>query len=97
MNYEKIKTLAYNLHIIKTNKFKSIKIKINFKTKNTKEDITYRNMLVNLLMESTKKYPTARLIEIESENLYNVGFSSGTSVSGNYHIMSYTCTFLCTG
>lgn len=94
MNYEKIKTIAYNLHIIKTDKFKSIKIKVNFKKKITKEDITYRNLLVNLLMESTKKYPTARLIEIESENLYNVGFGSGSNVSGNYHIMSFECNFL---
>lgn len=94
MNYEKIKTIAYNLHIIKTDKFKSIKIKINLKRKITKEDITYRNLLVNLLMESTKKYPTSRLIEIESENLYNVGFGSGTNVSGNYHIMSFECNFL---
>lgn len=94
MNYEKIKTIAYNVHIINTNKFKTIKIKISFKRKITKEDITYRNMLVNLLMESTKKYPTARLIEIESENLYNVGFHSSTSSSGNYHIMNFECTFL---
>lgn len=94
MNYEKIKTIAYNLHIIKTDKFKSIKIKINLKRKITKEDITYRNLLVNLLMESTKKSPTSRLIEIESENLYNVGFGSGTNVSGNYHIMSFECNFL---
>lgn len=94
MNYEKIKTIAYNMHIINTNKFKTIKIKISFKRKITKEDITYRNMLVNLLMESTKKYPTARLIEIESENLYNVGFHSSTSSSGNYHIMNFECTFL---
>jgi len=94
MNYEKIKTIAYNLHIIKTDKFKTIKIKVNLKRKITKEDITYRNLLVNLLMESTKKYPTARLIEIESENLYNVGIGSGTSSSGNYHIMSFECNFL---
>lgn len=94
MTYEKIKTIAYNMHIINTNKFKTIKIKISFKRKITKEDITYRNMLVNLLMESTKKYPTARLIEIESENLYNVGFHSSTSSSGNYHIMNFECTFL---
>ena len=94
MNYEKIKTIAYNMHIIKTDKFKTIKIKISFKRKITKEDITYRNMLVNLLMESTKKYPTARLIEIESENLYNVGFGSGTSYSGNYHIMNFELNFL---
>lgn len=94
MNYEKISTIAYNLHVIKTDKFKTIKIKINFKRKITKEDIVYRNMLVNLLMESTKNYPNARLIEIESENLYNVGFSSGTSSSGSYHIISFNCTFL---
>ena len=72
MNYERIKTIAYNMHIINTNKFKTIKIKISFKRKITKEDITYRNMLVNLLMESTKKYPTARLIEIESENIRGI-------------------------
>ena len=94
MTYEKIKNIAYNMHIINTDKFKTFKIKISFKRKVTKEDITYRNMLVNLLMESTKKYPTARLIEIESENLYNVGFHSSTSSSGNYHIMNFECTFL---
>jgi len=94
MNYEKIETLAYNLHLIKTDKFKPIKLKINFKRKINKEEIVYRNMLVNLLMESTKNYPNARLIEIESENLYNVGFSSRSTNSGNYHIISFELTFL---
>ncbi|MBE6144917.1 MAG: insulinase family protein [Firmicutes bacterium] len=94
MNYEKVNTIAYNLHLIKTNKFKNIKIKINFKRKMVKEEIVYRNMLVNLLMESTKNYPNARLIEIASEDMYNVGFGSNSSSSGNFHIMSFECNFL---
>ncbi len=94
MNYEKINTIAYNLHLIKTSKFKTIKIKINFKRIIKKEEIVYRNMLINLLIESTKKYPNARLIEIESQNLYNVGFGSGTTKSGNYHIISFDLSFL---
>lgn len=94
MIYEKMSNIAYNTHIIKTNKFKTITIKINFKRKIQKEEIVYRNMLVNLLTESTKKYHNARLIEIESEKLYNASFGANTSSSGNYHIISFNCTFL---
>lgn len=94
MDYEKTKTIAYNLHIIKTDKFKTIKIKVNFKRKVKKEDITYRNMLINTLMESTKKYPSARLLEIESENLYGIGFGANSNSSGNYNIISFDATFL---
>lgn len=94
MKYEKISNIAYNLHLIKTDKFKTITVRVNFKRKITKEEIVYRNMLVNLLLESTKNYPTARLIEIESENLYNTSFGSSTSSSGNYSIVSFKTTFL---
>lgn len=94
MKYEKISNIAYNLHLIKTDKFKTITVRVNFKRKIAKEEIVYRNMLVNLLLESTQKYPTARLIEIESENLYNTSFGSGTSSSGNYSVVSFKTTFL---
>ena len=46
---------AYNLHIINTDKFKTISIKINFKKKLVKEDITYRNLLGKILLSSTAK------------------------------------------
>ena len=52
MNYKKIEGIAYNLHLIKTNKFKKNMIKINFKNKIIKEDIVKRRMIPNILVES---------------------------------------------
>ena len=60
MKYKKISTYSYNLHIIKTNKFKTVTVQVNFKRKLVKEEITYRNMIVNMLCESTSIYPTKR-------------------------------------
>ena len=49
MKYRKIKTQAYNLHIIKTKKFKTVTVEVCFKTKLDKVGITYRNLLNNNL------------------------------------------------
>ena len=94
MEYKKIKEPAYNIHFIKTDKFKKIRIKINFKEELKKENIVIRNMLSLILLESSKKYPTKRLLDIECEELYNAGISSNTSISGNYHILSFQEVFL---
>ena len=64
MNYVKLEEKNYNLHVVETDKFKTIMVKINFKRKLKKDEISMRNMLVNILFESTKKYPTKRLMEI---------------------------------
>ena len=94
MKYQKIEKNNYNLHIIKTNKFKSINLSINFKRKIKKDEITIRNFLNDLLINSSKKYPTSRDIEIETEELYDLGISSSPYKSGNYHIISFKETFL---
>ena len=94
MEYTKRETKAYNLHFIKTDKFKKIKIKINFKELIEKDKIVYRNMLSLILLEATKNYNTRRLLDIECENLYNIRVGGGTSISGNYQILSFNTTFL---
>ena len=94
MKYKKIKKEHYNLHIINTDKFKTITVRINFKRKINKEEITIRNLLNDILINTSKKYPTSRDIEIETENLYSLGISSTPYKSGNYHIMSFKESFL---
>ncbi|MDD2391317.1 MAG: pitrilysin family protein [Bacilli bacterium] len=94
MNYRKDNTLAYNVHFVKTDRFKNVGIRINFKQKLTKEEITKRNLLVNILFESTKNYPTRRLVDIRREELYDVGFGVNTTMSGKYNIMSFNAFFL---
>ena len=94
MKYKKISTYSYNLHIIKTDKFKTITVQVNFKRKLKKEEITYRNMIVNMLCESTSLYPSKRLMTIATENLYDLYYRGMNYLSGRYNVMNFTATFL---
>ena len=94
MNYSKYTTNAYNLHLIKTDKFKTVMLRINFKKKIEKEDITYRNLLSKVLFQSNKNYSSKRELEILTEELYNISISSRNSISGNYMVTSFDTVFL---
>ena len=52
MKYKKIDVGPYNIHLINTNKFKTVTIKINFKRKVKKSEITKRSLLSRKLLES---------------------------------------------
>jgi len=94
VNYKKIENGAYNIHLINTDKFKTISVRINFKRKTKKEEITKRNLLTRVLLESNEFYKTSRLIEIETEKLYGLMLRSSSTISGNYSIMSFESSFL---
>lgn len=94
MRYKKIKSYSYNIHMIKTDKFKTVTVQVNFKRKLKKEEITYRNMIVNTLCESTNLYPTKRLMTIATEDLYNLYYRGMNYISGKYNIMTFSVTFL---
>lgn len=94
MDYKKIEHKNYNLHIINTDKFKTVNVKINLKRKIKKDEITIRTLLNDLLINTSNKYKTSRDIVIETEELYDLGISSSPHKSGNYHIISFKETFL---
>ena len=88
MKYERIDMGSYHIHFISTNKFKTTTISINFREKIKKEDITIRRFLFQILTNTTKKYNTERLFEIELENLYSLSLYHSNLKFGNY-INSY--------
>ena len=94
MKYKKIEFGSYNLHLINTDKFKTITVKINFKRKIKKSEITKRSLLARVLLESSKNYQSSRLLEIKTEDLYNLLLDSSTNNSGEYTIFSLLSTFL---
>ncbi len=94
MKYHKIEKTNYHLHVIETDKFKTVFVRVNFKRKLVKEEIVFRNMLVNVLFESTAKYPTKRLMEIQTEELYELGYRGSNYASGKYSIMGLDAIFL---
>ena len=55
---------SYHLHMIKTDKFKTIKVKVAFRRPIVKSEITIRNILANILVQTTNKYKTRRALAI---------------------------------
>ena len=94
MTYKKIETMAYNLHIIKTDQFKKVLIRVNFRRKFDKAGITYRRLLGEVLLESTKKYPTARQMNLKYEDLYSASIAYNVTTNGKYQLLSFQLGFL---
>ena len=94
MKYTKYSLKKYNIHIVKTDRFKKVTVQINFKRKLKKEGITYRNMIVNMLCDSTENYPSKRLMTVATEDLYNLYYKGLNYISGRYNIMNFAVSFL---
>lgn len=94
MKYKKLKFKNYNLHLIKTNDFKTISIKACFKRKLKEDEILYRCLLAQVLTLGTMKYPKERTMEMHCEDLYDFSYSISTTKSGYYHIISFAAKFL---
>lgn len=94
MNTETINMGAYNLHFIKTKKFKTITIDVDFYREIKKEEITKRNLLKMVLLESSKNYKNERELIIESEELYDIKVSSSISRIGKFSNLSFQTKFL---
>lgn len=85
---------AYNLHIIKTNKFKTITVEVNFRRLIEKDEITKRNLLKAVLLNSTYDFPTEKELIIETEKLYDLKLLSSNSRIGNYTNLAFKVRFL---
>ena len=89
MQYIKKDLGSFNLHMIKTDKFKTITMRIVFHSPIIKEEITKRNILSDILLQSTKKYSSKRNMIIEAENLYAADIYNNTQRLGNYIMTSF--------
>lgn len=94
MNIETHNMGAYNLHFIKTDKFKTITIDVNFYRKIKEDEVTKRNLLKMILLDSNNDYKTERELIIESEKLYDIKISSSISRIGEFSDLSFQTKFL---
>lgn len=94
MNYEQIDMGSYRLHVIKTSKFKTITVEINFRRKLKKEEITIRNLLKSVLLNTTQNFKTERELIRETESLYDLKLISSNMRIGNYTNLSFKTRFL---
>ncbi len=85
---------SYNLHLIKTKKFKTISIEIHFRRLEKKEETTIRNLLKLALINSSLNYKTLKDLIIASEDLYDIKVFGSLSRIGNYSDLAIKAKFL---
>ena len=94
MEYKKYDKTAYNLHLIKTNKFKTVNVRICFRDEIKKEDITIRNMLTNFMTYSTNTYKTKRDLVLKTQDLYAASIYTRCYRSGRYNMTNFYLSIL---
>ena len=85
MKYIKKVLGSYNLHMLKTDKFKTITIDLIFRKKVKKEEITITNFLADILTFSSKNYKTRREMAIKQQDLYACELDFSCYRLGNYY------------
>ena len=74
MKYYDYDLLPFKIHVIQTNRFKTVSVQVNFYRTIQKEEITKRNILCSLLASTTKAYPKERFMSMKRQELYAAGF-----------------------
>ncbi len=94
MKYTNKNMGSYNVHLINTDKYKTITVRVSFRRLIKKEEITIRNVLSSLLVQSTKKYSSKKDMIIQAEELYSAKLSVDNSRLGNYVNTMFTLNVL---
>jgi predicted Zn-dependent peptidase len=94
MEYKKQTLGGYNLHLIKTDKFKNCHVEVIFRNNVNPLEITKRQFLTNILCESNAEYSTRRKLLLKFEDLYNAGIYGFSSRVGGSMITSICTDFL---
>lgn len=94
MKYTKKDLGAYNLHIIKTDLYKTITVKIFFREEALKENITKRNFLIRTMMLGTNDYKSKVELTKAKQNLYAANISGTNRRIGNYLDTSFSLKVL---
>ena len=86
--------MSKNVHLIESDRFKKNVIKINFRRKTDRSEMTKLNFLTHLLLLSSKKYKTERDLLYRAKELYDLSESSTVNIFGKVSILSFTFSFL---
>ena len=94
MEYKEYKLANYNIYTIKSDKFKNCHLEVIFRKKIVKEELTKDALLCDILMHSSKEYPTGRDLSIAFEELYATSIYGITSKVGSALFTNFCIDFL---
>src|SRR5690625_1169136 len=79
---------GYQLHLIPTEKFKTVHFVIKFKTILQPETVTARALLPYVLRQGMKYYPSEQALQRKIDELYGATLSLDIAKKGDYHVFS---------
>ena len=94
MVYKLHKNGSFNIHTIKTDRFKNIRMEIMFRNNIDVNTVHKRTVLFDMLMETGEYYKTKRDISLKLEELYNAVCYATTIRIGNEVLSSVAMDFL---
>ena len=86
--------MGYCINVIKTKKFRTIKLEVAFINRATEKEKLSRELIESILFESSKKYKNREQIMIQTEKNYSQRVSNSHSLSGNNCIFETQTTFI---
>lgn len=83
-----------NLQVVPINKFTVTKLLISFATPQTMTNATARNLLANLLVSGSQKYPSQTAIARQLANMYGADLNAYVARIGTAHTVRFSLTFV---
>lgn len=94
MVYKTYKCNSYNIHTIKTDRFKTVHMEIIFRKNIVREELVNYAFLVDMLMESSKNYPRRKDVITALEELYKLVVYGSTIKTGNILNSNFMADFI---
>lgn len=94
MIYKKKNMGSFNLHMIKTDRFKTVNIEVIMRNKIEKEKITLTNFLSSILSYTTKKYPSKNKMALKVQDLYSPKIFPSCYRVGNFYNLDFNVHML---
>ena len=93
MEYKDLKMEGYDLHLLKTDKFKTVNFNVEIRFPLKREDRFFMSLLETVLPLSTG-YKTLKMRNISCAEIYDPAWTIKSSVSGNQSMFSLRSSFL---
>jgi predicted Zn-dependent peptidase len=85
-----IEMQGYKLHVVQTDKYKTNTMVWKMKAPLTKENVTKRALLPQVLQSSSAKFPSTSELRSYLDELYGATFFVDLAKKGEYHVMSFS-------
>ena len=93
MDYIDYDMNGFDLHVIKTDRFKTISYNINIRFDDEKDTERYMGLLSRLLIQTSNKYDSLRDINVACASIYDPSYNIRVLSSGSKDILTLTASF----